>query len=384
MAQQRKNGKWQARWVNRTGKQDTKDGFRTKKEAVAYEEEKRREVRLGLCGPGNATATVADAVKLWLDRGERLHIAGDLEWSTLRHYHTRAETHIIPLIGGVKLRDLTTPAVERFCDELIVWMATRCRLERRRRPYAREVLEALKTILDEAVRLGLVAVNHAAPVKIPGKRDEKLWNEIGVNIPTRAEVQLILNAVDDWYRPFIVTAAFTGMRMSELRGLIWENVDFERGVIHVRQRSDCRQVIGAPKSRAGRRAIPMAPIVANSLRELKVASPETGPTNLVFTSKRCCAIWGSHFHEWVWVPALERAGLVDASGRHRYTPHGLRHFFASWVIEEFSAKKAQTLLGHASIQMTYDRYAALFPDDEDDQKRFAAAELRVLGAPRSA
>ena len=62
----------------------------------------------------------------------------------------------------------------------------------------------------------------------------------------------------------------------------------------------------------------------------------------------------------------------------RYGLHALRHFFASWAIErEFPPKKVQALLGHASIQMTFDTYGHLFPSEEDDHARFAAGELAL-------
>ena len=62
---------------------------------------------------------------------------------------------------------------------------------------------------------------------------------------------IILSKAEGRWRPLFVTAIFTGMRASELRGLIWDDVDFGRNVIHVRQRADDWGVIGAPKSAAG-------------------------------------------------------------------------------------------------------------------------------------
>jgi integrase len=60
--------------------------------------------------------------------------------------------------------------------------------------------------------------------------------------------------------------------------------------------------------------------------------------------------------------------------------HAMRHFFASWAIERgFSPKRVQSLLGHSSIQMTFDVYGHLFPSLEDDHAKFAAGELAVVG-----
>ena len=79
--------------------------------------------------------------------------------------------------------------------------------------------------------------------------------------------------------------------------------------------------------------------------------------------------------------ALQHAtGIIDAEGKPKYGLHSLRHFFASWAIEQgFSAKRVQVLLGHSSIQMTFDVYGHLFPSLEDDHAKFAAGELAVVG-----
>lgn len=71
------------------------------------------------------------------------------------------------------------------------------------------------------------------------------------------------------WRPLIVTAIFTGLRASELRGLRWSDVDLQERVVHVRQRADRYNSTGSPKSEAGHRAVAMPPIVLNTLREWK-------------------------------------------------------------------------------------------------------------------
>ena len=63
----------------------------------------------------------------------------------------------------------------------------------------------------------------------------------------------------------------TGLRASELRGLHWADVDLKKAELHVRQRADRYGVIGAPKSKAGQRTIPLGPQVVNTLREWKLA-----------------------------------------------------------------------------------------------------------------
>ena len=65
----------------------------------------------------------------------------------------------------------------------------------------------------------------------------------------------MMEAATGRWRPFIITAIFSGMRASELRGLTWDNVDLDAGIIHVRQSADAWRRMGPPKSRAGSRDI---------------------------------------------------------------------------------------------------------------------------------
>jgi integrase len=88
-------------------------------------------------------------------------------------------------------------------------------------------------------------------------------------------------------------------------------------------------------------------------------------------------IWNRRF-----APLQARAGIVRPPGRPKYGAHSLRHFFASWLIDQgFGPKRVQTLMGHSGIQITLDTYAHLFPQ-EDDHERFAAGEIALLSYSR--
>jgi integrase len=146
---------------------------------------------------------------------------------------------------------------------------------------ARKVLASLKSIITEAQRRGLVARYAALPVKIDIRKRETGKLTVGRDIPSKDEVQAILATAAGRWRPLFVTAIFTGMRASELRSLTWDDVDFKKEVVHVRQRANLWGDIGAPKSAAGDREIPMAPVVVNTLREWKLACPK-GELGIVF------------------------------------------------------------------------------------------------------
>jgi integrase len=339
--------------------------FSTKKAADAWLVTTRGEVSRGVHTPENASITVAEAAELWISRSE---LEG-LERSTIKQYRAHAVLHINPLIGREKLARLSSPLVESFRDAL---------LKKGSRAMARIVLTSLKSILGEAQRRGLVAHNAAQPVKVDVRKRDSSKIAVGRDIPSKQEIQTILASAGR-LRPLLVTAVFTGMRSSELRGLTWDNVDLERKVLHVRQRADQWGVMGAPKSAAGNREIPMSPMVVNVLREWRLACPK-GPLNLVFPNGAGNVESHSNILHRGWYVLQQHAGIVGTDGEAKYGFHALRHFFASWAIEQgFSPKRLQALIGHSSIQMTFDVYGHLFPSLEDDHAKFAAGELSVVG-----
>ncbi len=378
---------WIADYFDQAGKRHIKT-FQRKKDAQDWLPSAQHEVKQGIHTPERDSITVTEAGALWLARGER----DGLERSTTDKYRNHVDLHIRPLIGGVKLARLSAPMVKQFREDLLGKLS---------RPMAKKVLGSLKAILAEAQGRGLVAQNAAATVKIKtnGRTETKL--AVGRDIPTKAEVSAILEAATDRWRPLLVTAVFTGMRASELRGLTWDDVDFDQKVIHVRQRADQWNTIGSPKSEAGHRVIPMSPMVVNVLREWRLACPRIGQTDdqpgrlwLVFPNGRGKPESHSNIINrgfdpiqvkvGVCVPKLEDdKPVLNEDGTPvmvaKYSPHALRHFFASWAIEQgFTPKRLQALMGHSSIQMTFDTYGHLFPSPEDDHAKFAAGELAVV------
>jgi integrase len=339
--------------------------FATRKAAAAWLVETQGEVARGVHTPERASINVWEAAQLWLARGT----AEQLERGTLRGYAVLVRLHIGPTIGAAKLAQLSTPMIEGWRDRL---------LARGSRALARKVLSALKSIISEAQRRGLVAQNAALPVKVDTKKREQKKLEVGVDIPGKADVQRLLAAATGRHRPLIVTACLTGMRASELRGLPWSAVDFEKRTITVRQRVDEWGTIGMPKSAAGQREIPMSPTVFNTLREWKLTCPK-GELDLVFPNTVGKVQPLSNIAHRVWHPLQKAAGLVDAGGKPLFNFHALRHFTASlWIELGFSPKRLQTMLGHSSVQMTFDRYGHLFPSLEDDHAKIAKGEIGLV------
>jgi integrase len=334
--------------------------FTTRKAADAWLVQARGQVAAGTHTPDSTSVTVAEAADRWLRRGE----LDGLERATVRTYREHVRNHIVPRLGGTRLARLTGAMVQEFADYLLAVVS---------RPMAAKVLVSLKAVLKDARRRGLVAQNVAelVTVRVSSRHRERIV------APTKAEVRAMLEAVPAGrWRALLVTAIFTGLRSSELRGLRWSDVDFDAKLIQIRQRADENGIMGPPKSAAGRREVPLAPFALNTIREWRLASQG----ELVFGNDLDRPEPLTNIRSRCFCPLQLRCGIVDEAGAPKYGFHALRHFTASWFIEQgFSPKRVQTILGHASIAMTFDTYGHLFPTPEDDQRRLAAGELSLIG-----
>jgi integrase len=215
------------------------------------------------------------------------------------------DKHIVPRIGGLKLATLTMPRIEAFRDDLLAGMS---------RALAKKVLGSLKAIMKDARRRGNVAQNAAADVRIATSSRDKTRLEVGRDIPTRDEVRRILDAAPGGRaRALLMTAAFTGLRASELRGLRWGDVDLSRGKLTVSQRADRFNNIGAPKSASGKRELPIGPMVVNVLKQWKLVGGKR-TDDLVFATGAGTVENHSNITHRILDPAQVGAGVVDKAG----------------------------------------------------------------------
>ena len=263
---------WVVDYFDQGGKRRLKT-FATKKEADAWSVTALNEVKLGVHTAASASITVERAGDLWIEQCE----SDSLEESTIRQRRQHTKLHINPFIGKEKLSDLTAPGIYAFDAKL--------RETGRSIVMRKKVMTNLKTMLSYCQARGHVAQNVALSVRVGNRgddrRDEQGPLRAGVDFPSRAELKMLMVAATGRWRPLLITAMFTGMRASEVRGLPWSDVDLEAGVIHVRQRADAWGKIGKPKSKAGARDIPLPPIVINALDRWKKECP-TGEHKLVF------------------------------------------------------------------------------------------------------
>jgi integrase len=387
---------WVVDYVDQTGKRRLKT-FAKKKAADNFEATANVEIRAGIHTADSASITVAEAGKLWLETGER---AG-LERTTLDAYRQHLRLHIEPYLGNTKLSQLPAPLVREFEDRLARGdMPAGADPQPRSPAMVRKIRTSLSSLLSDAQERGLVSRNVVRELRHTRKRGKERQAEkrqkgrlkVGVDIPTREEIKAIVAAATGRWRPFFLTAIFTGLRASELRGLRWEDVDIEKREVHVRQRADRYNEFDKPKSYSGERTVPLTPILVNTLREWKIACPR-GDHGLVFPTGSGNVESHSNIVKRGLEPTLIAAGVTveekDADGGAikggKYSGlHAFRHFYASWCINrrtdgglELPGKVVQERLGHSSIMMTMDVYGHLFPRG-DDSAELEAAERSLL------
>jgi integrase len=384
------------RYRDADGKQRLKT-FETKREADLWAAQATLDLDDGIHVPDRASVTVSIAAGLWLarKRAKKNEEEGiDVEGGYPRLH---IEPATVPAgtpngwrgkFGDLKLAKLTSPIVDAFGLRL---------LETKSLYVARRALRTLRSIIRDARRRGLIKHNPAEGVTIDEKPREKAPLRIGVDIPDKSDIRAIFAAVAPdrvvrrgrgircapfflwrWYILFF-TAAFTGMRASELRGLIWRNVDLIRRVITVDRRANRRGKIGPPKSKAGYREIPISVELADALREWKAICPTSTPDRFVFPNSLGRVLLHSHILRFGWYPVLKWLDMTDAEGNTKYGFHSLRHFYASIMIQAgVTPKRLQGLLGHAKISETMDTYAHLFEASKAETDQINGAVSAVL------
>lgn len=366
---------WRVSYNDQNGKRRFKQ-FSRKKDADAYELTAQWEVKQGTHTPDADSITIADAADLWVATAD----ANGCDRGTLKSYGEMVRCHIKPLLGTEKLSRLSAPKVVAFADAMA---ATRSRA------MASKAVRALSMIIGEAQRRGLVNQNVAHGVTVKRSTRDKRK----AVIPPKAHLKALLEAADrmeneDPRMPSLIRVVmFAGLRSSELRGLPLSAANLDGGGLTVSQRADRWGEIGAPKSEAGHRTIPIGPSLVSMLRRWKLRCPPS-EAGLMFPNERGQPMSQHRMIERFLAVQIE-AGLAINTGRQHkggntlwkplYGLHSLRHAAASaWINQGVDLKRLQVWIGHATIQLTIDTYGHLITDARGDAALASGAEAALL------
>jgi integrase len=422
-----------------------KNGERFKRFQLSYYDAAGKRVRKNYATAGAANAErvrvegqmaagthIADAKSLlvgpalaqWLDYFAGLVKAGLRAQSTWDQYDDHVNHIKRYAVAKKRLSRMATPAVKDCLDALTIDVSVEM---------AGKVKTTFSTAVDWFQQKGWIVGNPVAAAKVIEVTRVDDADQVGW--PTKAEVKAIVDTARSWTQPdhpqfdhgralaMVMLGFFNGPRPSELFAFERPSVSLLSNApkAKVVQRLDRRGVLGAPKSKAGRRELPLGVSTTAALRAWVTHGLQGVPPAQVHTDKgprqalmlfpylagddrarqalkpgeqrRPCTDIGKPmqyhiFDDHIWTPLLIEAGVTrstfDAKGNEiphpRFGPHYMRHVFASIQLEmKVPPKRVQVMMGHADFKLFMDTYGHLFEQDDVDAKTADATETAILG-----
>jgi integrase len=364
-----------AQGKRRRGMADTREEASTRK---AAEETNASRGDLGERGPRARTTFASYALELFgatLEadgrrvRGRYAGRRGAIRDSTREDYRRQIERYWLPVLDKKALGKVTAPDLSR----ILAALATRDGDAYLADSSLRRIFAPVAALLATAAEEGLIAHNPARDVRVPTGRDA-LQNfdrdaddgDDPVSGRARAltheQLASFLVVVDPRWRLFFELLASTGLRVSEAFALRWRDLvlDGPRPVARIR-RAYVRGVYGPPKSRHGRRDVPISFRVVRGLRAHHASTEWSRPQDLVFPTLTGTAMDDGNLRHRTLKPAAEEVG-VGWVGFHTF-----RHTCASMLIADGrNIVQVSRWLGHHSPSFTLDVYAHLMDEGVGD------------------
>ena len=342
------------KWVVRQGGYDPATGRRRVKQLGTFSTKRAAVARQKAVAEGRAGSegeTLREFLeKVWLPSKQ-----GRVELATLDQYTWAVRRHIVPLLGAVRLRDLTAEVVDGWLVELT--RAVESGKPRLGPTSARLVRKVLSMALEEAVQRGRLARNPVVLTQPP--RRDRSYKRLGWTLK-EARRFLAAAAEHRLYAAFHLSLV-TGLRRGEVLALRWTDVDVARRELQVVQQLTTergRPVLKQLKTQQSERIVSFGPdtaAVIEAHREKQRAEAEFAggawkDRGLVVTT----ALGG-----WVDPNNFGRVmdSLIEGAGVPRITPKGLRHTAQSiGRVVVGDDKVMQERLGHADIGVTLGTY----------------------------
>lgn len=285
----------------------------------------------------------ADCVRKWLEEKEM-----QVRPNTFRSYELPAYARVIPLLGDLRLSEMTRRHIQNYFEGLRGLSVNTIKKDR----------VIIRGVLEEALLDGLVTANVAERIKLPkGKRFEG-------KALTEEQVGMLLHKAEEEPEPTraaVILAVVYGLRRSEICGLRWQDVDFDEGLLHIRNTvtefGDQIMEAETTKTKASRRDIWLVDETVAYFKQLKQQHQEKG----IGSDKVCCNPDGSEVRP----KYLTRAvmDLLNKCGLEKMRLHDLRHTAATMLARRLTVKQVQHFLGHEDVSTTLNIYTHIADSD---------------------
>lgn len=283
----------------------------------------------------------------YLDIFYKQYVLNNCAYRTQRNYESLIRVHIKPRLGMYKLNNLTTSTLQNF-------MISKYK-EGYSRGYLDSIIDVIKVSLKHAVYpLELI---HASPAQYLDvsklKYDD---NDIGDVILTREDMYKVFDFVRD-IRPmheiFYKILYLTGMRLSEVSGLTWDNIDLDKRIIKVRQQMQFQtgkgHILVPLKTRSSKRDIHFGDTLYEELANQRNKLNDMG----IHSDYVCSKYNGSAIYK----EDIEKVNRLINRDLLRFKTHSVRKLHATMLIEAGAEiKDVSARLGHSNTRITYDIY----------------------------
>ena len=346
---------WRVRW--RQGSRNRSKVVGRKRDAEAFDAELRRRKRTGELAQLDAGK---EPLREFGEEWWSLHAQPNLARSTLELYAMLWDTHILPRLGEVPLRELTPEVVNRFRVELEADGVGRVSV--------RKALTLLHGVLQRACEWGRIASNPVSAVRKPaGGRSRAVTPLSPETVEGMRDWLLRRGLVRD--ATLVSVLAYAGLRPGEALALTWAHV---RGRTMLVEAAVSIGTISETKTRR-RRTVRLLPELAHDLNEWRLHSGRPDSRALVFPSHDGRPWTRTAYQNWrrrVYGPAAQAVGVDHAR------PYDLRHSFVSLLIAEgHNVIDVARQAGH-SPKMALDTYAHVFEEFDPIDRVDAATRIR--------
>ncbi len=296
----------------------------------------RREININDARLRAKPLTLAELI----DHYRQRELATENEWKTLSTrttYEGYLRKWIEPRWGASSLSTVRAVEVEMWLGTLPLARGSRAKIR-----------NLMSVLFNHGRRHGFIDRNPISLVRQSAKR------QTAPDVLLPSEINRLLQGLRNRERTLVVLAAGTGLRMSELFGLKWRDIDFAGKQASV-LRSIVKQAVGPCKTEASQKPVPLDPHLVRTLRAWRRCARFRQPTDWVFASPATqgrLPFWGQSLMRHFIRPTAVKLGITKRIGWHTF-----RHSYSTLLkANGADIKVMQELLRHASTRVTLDTY----------------------------